>query len=483
MNRRKFLKNAVLGTAALTTVPIAKNISAKTQTDKPNIIVIFTDDQGYGDSGVNPHDAAIYTPNLERLGRKGITFTDGYASACMCTPSRATLLTGRFHGRMGIYDVTGDAGVGFPKNEKIMPQYFKEMGYSTACVGKWHVGGEIPEFSYNRPLNKGFDRFWGFYGSTHDYWKSEPGSGFNTTGYQSCGHQPIHDQDKIVEKNKYLTYEITEKSLQFIDENKDRPFLLYIPHHAYHVPLQVPRNIHREYEDIGYGPNTTLTRAMMETLDQSVGDILDRLEKHDIVGNTLIYYTSDNGGGDVCSMLGWIYRGGKFNLLEGGIRVPTIISWPGELPQNKIFREPITNMDFLPTMIAAANGKQDPKFEGINLLPYLKGQDKMPERPLFWMMPPANGDYAVRLGDWKLVYTSVGRGLFNLKDDPQELNDLSKKYSQKAAEMEKLYKEWNKKNKPSVFTSELHNKFMKMQSDDELDNKQWQYSPAFGQED
>lgn len=477
MDRRNFLK--ISGALCLTMVP--KVLHGGLQKSPPNIIIIFTDDQGYGDTSANPHDVAIYTPNLERLAKKGITFTDGYASACMCTPSRATLLTGRFHGRMGIYDVTGDAGVGFPKGEKIMPQYFKEMGYTTACIGKWHVGGEIPEFSYNHPLNKGFDRFWGFYGSTHDYWKSEPGSGFNTTGYQSCGHQPIHDQDEIVKKIKYLTYEITEKSLDFIDENKDKPFLLYIPHHASHVPLQVPKDIHKKYEDLGYGPNATLIRAMMETLDKGVGEILDRLEKYDIADNTLIFYTSDNGGGDVCAQLGWIYRGGKFNLLEAGIRVPTIISWPKELPRNKIFREPITNMDFLPTIVAAAGGEQDAKFEGVNLLPYLQGKKQMPQRPLFWAMPPNQGDYAVRLGKWKLVYTSVGRGLFNLSEDPQELIDLGSKYPKKVKELEKLYEKWNKKNKPSVFTKELQGKYLKMESDDELDNQKWNYSPTFGE--
>lgn len=480
MNRRDFLKSAIAGGTVLALPSWLK--AAEKPVQKPNIIVILADDQGYGDSSANPHDAAIYTPNLERLAKQGITFTDGYASACMCSPSRATLLSGRSHGRLGIYDVSGDAGMGFPRDEKIMPQYFKEMGYATACFGKWHVGGDIPGYEYNQPLNKGFDKFWGFYGSTHDYWKSEIGSGFNTTGYQNCGHQPIYNQDEIVEKIKYLTYEITDRSLEFIDNNKDRPFLLYIPHHAYHVPLQVPKELHKEYEDLRYGYNATLTRAMMESLDKSVGDILERLEKHGIAENTLIFYTSDNGGGDVCSMLGWIYRGGKFNLLEAGIRVPTIISWPNELPQNKVFCDPITNMDFLPTMIAAAGGKQDSKFEGINLLPFLKGRERMPARPLFWKMPPQNGDYAVRLGDWKLVYTSTGRGLFNLKNDPRELKDLREEYPQKALELEGLYQEWNKQNVPQIFTPELAKKYLKMQSSDELDNKQWQYSTRFGDE-
>jgi arylsulfatase A-like enzyme len=481
MNRRDFLKKT--GAALALTLPLTRSLSAQPAPDKPNVIVILTDDQGYGDSSANQHDMAIYTPNLERLARRGITFTDGYASACMCTPSRASLLSGRHHARLGMYDVSGDAGVGFPKGEKIMPQYFKDMGYATACFGKWHVGGDLPGYGYNRPLNKGFDRFWGFYGSTHDYWKSEPGSGFNSTGYQSCGHMPIHDQDEIVKEIGYLTDEITSRSLEFIDQHKDSPFLLYMPHHAYHVPLQVPKDIHEQYEPLRYGPNATITRAMMESLDNSAGAILERLEKYGIEENTLIFFSSDNGGGDVCAMLGWIYRGGKFYLLEAGIRVPTIISWPAQLPQNKIFRKPVTNMDFLPTMIAAAGGEQDPKFEGVNLIPYLKGEKKMTERPLFWMMPPGNGDYAVRLGDWKLVYTRTGRGLYNLKDDPQELNDLSSKMPAKVQQLEKLYTEWNKNNAEPVFTPELRKKFLRMESDNELDNREWQYSPRFGEEE
>lgn len=485
LGRRDFLKTAGSGIAGAAFCGCAlspKRGLSRSSSRVPNIIVIFSDDQGYGDTSAGLHDRANYTPNLERLARRGITFTDGYAAASMCTPSRATLLSGRYHGRLGIYDVMGDAGMGFPPGEKIMPQYLKELGYATGCFGKWHVGGDIPGYEYNRPLNKGFDRFWGFYGSTHDYWKSEPGSGFNSTGYHGCGHQPIHDQEDIVQKIKYLTYEITDRSLEFIEENKDRPFFLYIPHHCSHVPLQVPKEIYNEYEDLHYGPNATITRAMYEAMDEGIGKILDRLEQLGIADNTLIFFSSDNGGGDVCAQLSWIYRGGKFDLLEGGIRVPLMISWPARLPQNRICGDPVMNIDFLPTMLAAIGAPQDPKFEGLNLLPYLRGQKEIPDRPLFWKMPPGKGDYAVRQGDWKLVYTSRGRGLFNLREDPRELEDLSKAYPARVAQMEELYRQWDLKNIPPVFTAEHRKEFMRMESTDRLDNESWQYSSTFGDE-
>ena len=167
-------------------------------------------------------------------------------------------------------------------------------------------------------------------------------------------------------------------------------------------------------------------------------------------------------------------------MLEGGIRVPLIVSWPKQLPQNKIYGDPVMNIDFLPTMLAAMGTSQDPKLEGLNLLPYLKGQNEMPKRTLFWKMPPSSGDYAVRQEDWKLVYTSRGRGLFNLRKDPQELHDLSQEYPEKVAQLEALYKEWNQKNVPSVFTPEHRKKFMRMESTDPLDNENWQYSSTFG---
>jgi len=444
--------------------------------------VFLTDDQGYGDTSAGLHDMAIYTPNIERLAQRGVIFTDGYAAAAMCTPSRATLLSGLYHGRLGMYDVMGDAGIGFPKDTRIMPEYFKALGYSTACFGKWHVGGDLPGYEYNLPLNRGFDRFWGFYGSTHDYWKPEPGSGFNTIGYNNCGHMPIHDQEKVVEKIRYLTYEITDRGLEFIEQNKDQPFLLYLPHHCSHVPLHVPKELHRQYVDLRYGPYATITRAMYEALDEGVGKILNKLDRLGIADNTLIFFTSDNGGGDVCAQLNYIYRGGKFNLLEGGIRAPMIISWPARLPQNRIFKAPAMNIDFLPTMLAAAEAPVIPQLEGMNLLPYLRGVQEIRERALFWKLPPEQGDYAVRQGDWKLVYTTVGRGLFNLKDDPQELNDLREQYPQKAAELEHLYREWNQKNVPPAFTEAHRKKFMSMDSTDELDNRPWNYSSTFGDE-
>lgn len=483
--RRNFLKTLGAGFAGAALSGCAyspERRSAEARTGLPNIIVILTDDQGYGDTSAGLHDRANYTPNLERLAKRGITFTDGYAAAAMCTPSRATLLSGRYHGRLGIYEVSGDAGMGFPRGEKIMPMYLKEQGYATACIGKWHVGGELPGYEYNRPLNKGFDRFWGFYGSTHDYWKSEPGSGFNTTGYQSCGHQPIHDQEEIVQTIKYLTYEITDHSLAFIEANKNRPFFLYVSHHCSHPPLQVPKAIHQQYTGLDYGANATLTRAMYEAMDEGIGKILDQLEQLGIADNTLIFFTSDNGGGDVCAQLNWIYRGGKFDLLEGGIRVPLIVSWPARLPQNRIYGDPAMNIDFLPTILAAIGARRDPKLEGLNLLPYLKGQDEMPPRALFWKMPPVFGDYAVRQGDWKLVYTSRGRGLFNLRQDPQELNDLSQQYPETVAQLEARYKQWDQKNIPPVFTPEHQETFMKMESTDPLDNRNWQYSSTFGDE-
>ncbi|MET0394648.1 MAG: sulfatase-like hydrolase/transferase [Chitinophagaceae bacterium] len=430
---------------------MAQTVNAQT-TVKPNVIIIYSDDQGYGDVSFNEHNAPISTPNIDRLAREGITFTAGYVCAATCAPSRAGLMAGRYPERLGIYTVD-DPFQEMPVTEKIAPQFFKENGYATGMVGKWHLGGEI--FKDRFPTRRGFDRFYGWLNSTHDYWKANTG---RSDTYGPDGYAPLYDQETPVEQmDQYLTRQITTKALDFIDQHKDKPFFLYFPHHCAHVPLQVPKETYDKYKALGLGENTITTRAMYDELDKSVGQILDRLEQYNIRNNTLIIFQSDNGGGEPEAQLNWIYRGGKFTLLEGGIRVPAVISWPAALPQNKVYGDPVVNIDFLPTVLAAAGIKPDKEFEGINLMPYLTGQKKEPpHETLFWR---ATKDYfAVREGDWKLVFTANGQGLYNLKDDPAELNDMREKFPDKALALKKKYDEWDKKNiivQPSAAEKQL----------------------------
>ena len=443
VRRRDFMGSLALGTGALTVPEFASG-----REDRPNIVVILVDDQGFGDSSVLPHDMGIAMPNLDRLARGGVTFTQGYSSAPMCNPSRAGLMSGRAPARLGIYNVDTDSAVGLPKGEKIAPEYLKELGYTTAAVGKWHLGGEIDAFRYNYPLSKGFDRFWGFMNSTHDYWEAEIGSVNTSIGYVNPGRSPIYDQDRPVRSIGYLTHEFTERSIEFIQANKDRPFFLYLPYNAVHGPFQVPKDVYDKYAPLGYGMPLTLTRAMYDVLDQGVGRILDKLDELQLARNTLVIYAADNGGDP--GKANWKLRGQKFTMMEGGIRVPTVMRWPARLPANRVYGHPITNLDYLPTMLTAAGGRLDGKFEGCNLLPYLSGEkSQAPHSVLYWKTGPRH--YAVREGDWKLAYTPIGQGLFNLRDDPYELNDRRKDNPRMAARLEALFRDWDAHNAPPVY--------------------------------
>ncbi len=483
-DRRTFLRQVGAGMAALAAGASLAAQGRGGGRRRPNVIVILSDDVGYNDCEANAHQTAIHTPNLRRLAEGGVTFTQGYASAPMCTPSRVGLLSGAAPARFGVYDVGGDAAFTWPRGQKILPQLLKEQGYATACIGKWHCGGDIPEWDYNHPLRRGFDRFWGFMGSTHDYWKAETGSGFNGAGYSSCGYQPIYDQYKVVERIEYLTTDITRQSVRFIEENRERPFFLYLAHHCNHVPIQSPKALYDTYKPLGLGDNTTSTRAMLEEMDRGIGEILDTLEKHGLERDTLVIYSSDNGGGERSGQVNGVFRGGKFTMMEGGIRVPTLMRWPGRIPANRVYNHPVWNLDFLPTILGALGVTPPEGTEGVNLLPHLAGKVReAPHEALFWKMPESEGDHAVRAGDRKLVFTSMGRGLYDPVSDPGETRDLRGAEPETASRLQALYDAWDRKNRPSLWGPEYHKKyFAPRQSANPLDNAPRTYSPNFGED-
>jgi len=441
----------------------------------PNVIIIYSDDQGYGDVSSNEHNAPIHTPNIDRISREGILFTQGYVCAPTCAPSRAGLMTGKYPQRMGIYKVNNPFEA-LPVNEKIAPEFFKEKGYATALIGKWHLGGEF--FPEKRPENRGFDRFYGWLDSTHDYWKANTGRSHT---YGSSGYAPLYDQEQPVEEMpEYLTRTLTDKALEFIDDHKETPFFLYFAHHCSHVPLQVPRESYEKFAPLKLGENTMTTRAMYYELDNSVGEILNRLEFYGIRENTIIVFQSDNGGGEPEAQLNWIYRGGKFTLLEGGIRVPTIISWPKVLPQNAIYRNPVINIDILPTLLSASGIAPKEEAEGVDLMPYLLGKNTgVPHKTLYWDVN--NEGIAIREGDWKLVFTSNGQGLYNLKDDPQELNDLRDKYPEIGANLLAKHKKWSEKNKIVQPSKEELKIVENAKKNANPEYKGWSYSDKFGE--
>jgi len=376
-----------------------------------------------------------------------------------------------------MYNVDSDAAVGIPKEVRILPQYLKPRGYATGVIGKWHVGGELEPYRYNYPLHRGFDRFWGFMSATHDYFQPEVGSIARMTSYVSCGYSPVYDQERPVTRMNYLTEEITGQSIRFIEANQSRPFCLYMAHHCAHGPLQVPREVYERYAALGLSKPAAITRAMYEVLDRGIGRLLDTLDRLGLAENTLIIYSSDNGAGD--GQNNGRLRGSKFNLMEGGIRVPLAMRWPARLPAGKLFVHPVINIDFLPTILAAAGIEVDPALDGVNLLPYLLGDRREPHGALYWKNPAEVGDYAIRRGDWKLVYSSMGQGLFNLREDPGELRDRRKSHAALAAELEKQYRAWDGGTRPPVSESFIREHWRGSRYLRQKEN--YQYSGPFGE--
>jgi arylsulfatase A-like enzyme len=421
---------------------------------RPNVVIIYSDDQGFADAGFNSHSLPIHTPNLDRLAREGISFPQGYVCAATCVPSRAGLLSGRYPGRLGIYTVD-DPFQEMPVTTRIAPQFFREAGYATGIIGKWHLGGEV--FPERYPTRRGFDRFYGWLNSTHDYWKADVG---RSDLYGPAGYAPVFDQETPVDSlGEYLTRTITRKAVEFIDSNAHRPFFLYVPHHCAHVPLQVPRASYDRFQGLGLGDNTQTTRAMYLELDEGVGCILERLEHHGIRDNTIVIFQSDNGGGEPEGQLNGIFRGGKFTLLEGGIRVPTLVSWPARLPKGRIFAHPVMNIDFLPTLLSAAGIRLGTAFDGIDLLPYLTGdRPDVPDRALCWRS--TKGEFAIRHGDWKWVSTANGRGLFHLGRDPEELTDLSLDHPDVVNRLSAMFNAWDAANIPVQSTPDLRRRLV-----------------------
>lgn len=410
---------------------------------KPNIIVILADDQGYGGVSCYPHTKKIATPNIDQLAKEGVQFTQGYASAHLCSPTRAGLLTGKYQQSFGFYSLSDPAAGGIPANEKLLSEYLKSGGYKTAAIGKWHIGDQIR----NHPNNRGFDYFYGFLDGLHDYFN--PVIGGSWSGWYTGVAFTLENFEPVA-RMKYATYEYTDRAIRFIEQNKEEPFFLYLPYNGIHSPLQAPEELIKE---IAVNPDRP-TRdekicAMTKAIDISVGRIKSTLEKNHLLENTLIVYLSDNGGvqpGD-----NWKLRGKKGCYYEGGIRVPFIVSWPGKIPKGQVFSDPVISIDIAPTVLSAA-GLPLRDMQGVNLLPYItKKAASAPHDVLYWSVEKKSNsevgknEFAVRQGKWKLVSDpriEKDYNLYDLDSDPFEKKGLKEVYPEKYKELFNLYMAW-----------------------------------------
>ncbi len=416
-SRREFLKkvSATAGALGLCGCGGMAPMSGK-GVDKPNFVIIFTDDQGYADVGCYGAKG-FSTPNVDRMAAEGMKFTDFYSAAAICSPSRAALLTGCYPPRVSVPKVLFPKdNVGLNPDEVTIADLLKARGYATACIGKWHLG-HLPKFL---PTRQGFDYYFGLPYSNdmlRQYSKRFPPI-------------PLIENEKTIELSpdqSLLTKRYTEKAIEFINKNKDRPFLVYLPHTMPHIPLFVSEKFQGKSKRGLYGD-------VIEEIDWSVGEILKTLKKLGLDEKTLVIFTSDNGpwlskgenGGSALPL-----RDGKFSTYEGGMRVPCIMRWPGRIPAGTVCSEVSATIDFLPTLakLAGATPPPDRIIDGKDISGLMTKPGARSPHDAFYYYSKLRLN-AVRSGKWKLVFRSRKnpQALYNLQTDISEQHDVSKQH-------------------------------------------------------
>ncbi len=424
--------------------------SAPAETRKPNLIIIYCDDLGYGDLSCFG-SKEIRTPHLDALAKDGVRFTDWYSNCPVCSPSRASLLTGKYPARAGVTSILGGkrGTPGLLPPQTTIAKALKPLGYRTALFGKWHLG--VTKESW--PNAHGFDEFCGFLAGCVDYYSHIFYWG------QGGGVNPVHDlwqDDKEVwENGRYLTEVITEKSVDFI-QRKDEPFFLYVPYNAPHYPMHAPKKYLDRYPSLP--PDKRIMAAMISAVDDGVGEIVQALKRAGQYENTAIFFSSDNGPST--ESRNWldgtedlyyggsagIFRGHKGSLFDGGIRMPAILSYPGHIPSGQVCDKPGMMMDIFPTYLEMAGG-QAQSVDGSSILPMLKGAPS-PHNDLLW---EHGKQLAIRRGKWKLVldgkldFTRTQPDAVHLSDlesDPGEKTNLADKEPALAKELTEAVKSW-----------------------------------------
>ncbi len=419
---------------------VAAQQSSQSQKNRPNIVIIITDDQGYADISFNPHHPPeVSTPHMDTLAREGVFFNQAYISGCVCSPTRAGLMLGRYQQRVGVY-TAGEGGRGFDPKIPIFPSFLPKE-YKSTAIGKWHLGldEDYPELKWHA-LSRGFDECYKFMGrGAHDYYNLKGASGIDDTG-------PMYRNKKRIDDEGYLTTRFTEEACDFIGRSRKQPFFLYLAYNAVHFPKQAPRaDIDRFKKKF---PNLTEDRAilmaMLYHLDLGVGSVVKKLKDEGVWDNTLLLFFTDNGGAKVMEANNAPLRGFKHSFYEGGIRTPFIVTWPAQIKPNRKIDTPIISLDILPTVLDALDVTPPPtaaRFDGRSLLPLLRGDSSAPvHKNLFFSSGGAEGKWAVRSGDWKLVADRDKRELYNLAADPAEQNNLAT--PELVAKFEKLYDAW-----------------------------------------
>ena len=435
---------------------LAASVSAARQ---PNILLIVSDDQGYMDLG-SMGSSDILTPRLDRLAAEGIRLTSYYAAWPACTPSRVALLTGRYPQRNGTYDnfrndrvndgyryplyeyaISPERVLGTDTREILLSQVLSSAGYATGMFGKWDLGS----LKRYLPLQRGFDDFYGFVNTGIDYWTHE------RYGVPSMYRRNTPTEE---DKGRYTTELFERETLRFIDEHKADPFFVYLAYNAPHGASSLDRGIRGFVQAPGKcldqypSPDGLAAErrhkfmAAVTCMDSSIGRVLDRIDEHGLRQDTIVIFVSDNGaggGGDSGPL-----RGRKGQVFEGGVRVPFLMRWPGNIAPSSVSDEFLTALEVFPMLVEAAGAAlpEDVELDGFDMLSVLQGQAESERESMFW---ERQGEYGARLGHWKLVHSRGGSGLFDLSEDIAESNDLTKELPDVYKRVSGAYREWVQK--------------------------------------
>lgn len=408
---------------------------------KPNIVLLFADDAGYADFGFQG-SRHFKTPHLDRLAGSGVRLSQFYVTASVCGPSRAGMLTGKYQQRFGFEEnnvpgimsksgLTGE-DMGLPLEIQTMGDHLQTLGYRTAVFGKWHMG----EADRYHPLKRGFDEFYGFRGGARSFYAYPPNNRRDRGRWMERGFLGFKEHEG------YLTDVLADEACAFIERNRDQPFFAYVSFNAVHLPMETDPKDDNEFSQLN-GKRRKVAQMTL-SLDRACGQISNKLRELGLDQNTLVVFTNDNGGPtDKNASSNYPFSGTKATHLEGGIRVPGIVVWPGKLPAATVYEHPLSTLDLLPTFVAAGGG--DPSsiegLDGVDLVPYLTTtKTGLPHQTLYWKKESRG---TIRDGDWKMMrFPDRPAELYHIADDPSEQNNVADQHAEKLRALFKKLFAW-----------------------------------------
>jgi arylsulfatase A-like enzyme len=441
VTRREFVSTALTGAA----IAAGRPSLAQSKSVRPNILFILADDLGYGD--LSCYGRPDYqTPHLDRLATQGVRFINAYSASPVCTPTRCAFITGRYPARtrVGLEEPLTEKGelgeraktLGLPPEHPTVASLLKQSGYQTALIGKWHLG-YLPNFG---PVQSGFDEFFGIMSGAADFF----------THKDMRGDTDLYEGKVPVERIGYTTHMLTERAVKYIsnhgkDAGSAKPFFLSLQYTAPHWPWEGPndqsvsRALGRGYDGFTAGGSLKTYAAMMKSLDDGIGAVLRALDRAGLTRNTLVIFTSDNGGERFS--YNWPFQGQKFSLFEGGIRVPAIVRWPGTIPVGVVTQQAAITMDWTATFVAVGNAKVDSAYplDGNDLLPVIRGRQPIYERTLFWRTSIQD---AALQGHWKYLKNGSEEYLFDLSVDAREQANFREQNPTMFTRLKSEFKKW-----------------------------------------